>query len=145
MKAVIQRCGRASCEVEGEIVGSIERGLTIFLGVEQGDNGEKAARLAQKIVGLRVFDNAEGQFDLSLKDVGGSALVITNFTLCGDARKGTRPNFSAAAPPSEAKLLYEQFVTLLGSHGVLAATGRFGASMRVIVENEGPVTLILEV
>jgi D-tyrosyl-tRNA(Tyr) deacylase len=100
--------------VEGEIVGSIEWGLTIFLGVEQGDTAEKAARLAQKIVGLRVFDNTEGKFDLSLKDVGGSALVIPNFTLCGDARKGTRPNFSAAAPPSEAKLLYEQFVTLLG-------------------------------
>jgi D-tyrosyl-tRNA(Tyr) deacylase len=145
MKAVIQCCGRASCEVEGEIVGSIERGLTIFLGVEEGDTAEKVARLAQKIVGLRVFDNAEGKFDLSLKDTAGGALVIPNFTLCGDARKGTRPNFSAAAPLAEAKLFYEQFVTLLGSHGVLVATGRFGASMRVSVENEGPVTLILEV
>jgi D-tyrosyl-tRNA(Tyr) deacylase len=131
MKAVLQRCGRASVEVEGEIVGSIERGLTIFLGVEEGDTAEKAARLAQKIVGLRVFDNAQGKFDLSLKDVGGGALVISNFTLCGDARKGTRPNFGSAASPAEAKLLYEQFVTLLANHGVLVASGVFGASMRV--------------
>lgn len=144
MKALIQRCGRASCEVEGETVGEIEKGLTIFLGVEQGDGEENAARMASKIVRLRVFDNAEGKFDLSLLDVSGQALVISNFTLCGEAKKGTRPNFSAAAPPAEAQLIYERFVTLLRTQGIEVSTGVFGAAMQVQVENDGPVSLLLE-
>jgi D-aminoacyl-tRNA deacylase len=143
MKTVLQRCIAASVTVENQIVGQIEHGLTIFLGIEEGDDAQKAARLAQKIVNLRVFDNPEGRFDLSLKDVNGKVLVISNFTLCGDARKGTRPNFGSAARPDAAKALCEQFVTLLREQGIETASGVFGAHMKV--ENDGPVTLILEV
>lgn len=145
MKAVIQRCQRASVEVEGVIVGEIEQGLAIFLGVGATDDESCAARLAHKIVGLRIFDNAEGKFDLALRDVDGAALVISNFTLYGDARKGTRPNFSAAAPPALANQLYERFVTLLGEQNIPVQTGVFGAHMRVLVENDGPVTVLLEI
>jgi D-tyrosyl-tRNA(Tyr) deacylase len=144
MKALIQRCSHAQVLVEGEIVGKIERGLTIFLGVEQGDDEAKAARLARKIAGLRVFDNSEGRFDLSLRDVGGQVLAISNFTLCGDARKGTRPNFSGAASPGEAQELYGRFATLLQEQGVKVETGRFGAHMQVLVENDGPVSMLLD-
>jgi D-tyrosyl-tRNA(Tyr) deacylase len=144
MKAVIQRCLAASVEVEGNVVGQIGRGLVIFLGVAADDDEAKAARLAQKIAGLRIFDNEEGKFDRSLLDVQGGALVISNFTLCGDARKGTRPNFSTAARPEKANPLYERFVTLLQEQGVAVQTGTFAAAMNVRVENDGPVTLVLE-
>ena len=144
MKIVLQRCHAARVEVEGEIVGEIGHGRTIFLGIEKGDDESCAARLVGKIAGLRVFDDEAGRFDRSLLDVGGSALVISNFTLCGDARKGTRPNFSSAAPPDEANQLYQRFVTLLREQQVPVATGTFGAAMRVWVENDGPVTLLLE-
>lgn len=144
MKAVVQRCSSAQVEVDGEVVGKIGRGLAIFLGVEADDDDGRAARLAQKIAALRIFNNAAGKFDLSLKDIGGAALVIPNFTLCGDARKGTRPNFSGAAPPALAEPLYGQFVTLLRSYGIAVETGIFGAMMRVQVDNDGPVTMILE-
>jgi len=144
MKAVIQRCRAASVEVEGTVIGQIDSGLTIFLGVGEGDEEAQAARLVQKIAGLRIFDNDEGRFDRSLRDVGGSALVISNFTLYGDARKGTRPNFGGAAKPEIARHLYERFVTLLGESGIPVQTGQFAAAMNVKVENDGPVTLILE-
>ena len=144
MKAVIQRCRRAQVEVAGETVGAIESGLVVFLGVAQGDDEEQAARLARKIAGLRIFSNAQDKFDLSLKDSGGAALVIPNFTLLGDTRKGARPNFSGAAPPSEAEPLFQRFVTLLRAEGIAVQSGVFGASMRVLVENDGPVTMLLE-
>jgi D-tyrosyl-tRNA(Tyr) deacylase len=144
MKAVIQRCLAARVEVEGKIVGEIGPGLAIFLGVGQDDDEATAARLAQKIAGLRIFDNDEGKFDRSLRDMGGSALVISNFTLYGDARKGTRPNFGGAARPERANFLYERFATLLNEQGPEVQTGTFAAAMKVSVENDGPVTLILE-
>lgn len=144
MKAVVQRCLSARVEVENQVVGSIGQGLTVFVGVAQGDGLEAAVKLAAKIAALRIFCDAEGRFNLSLKDVCGSALVISNFTLCGDARKGNRPSFTAAAPPAEANQLYESFAKLLSEQGVPVARGVFGADMRVYVENDGPVTLILE-
>src|SRR5689334_17835118 len=108
MRAVIQRCGSASVEVEGQIVGHIEGGLTVFLGVCVGDNEACAEKLARKIAALRIFNDDAGRFNHSILDVGGAALVISNFTLCGDVRKGTRPSFTAAAPPEEANRLYER-------------------------------------
>ncbi len=144
MKAVIQRCRHAHVEVEGEIIGRIEQGVAIFLGVAEGDDESCAAKLTAKIPGLRIFSDADDRFNLSLKDVDGAALVISNFTLCGDARKGKRPSFSSAAKPEGANLLYERFVTLLREQGVKVETGQFAASMRVLVENDGPVTMILE-
>ena len=144
MKAVIQRCLGARVEVEGRAVGKIENGLTIFLGVAEGDDEGCAAKLAAKIAALRIFSDADGRFNLSVKDVGGSALVVSNFTLCGDVRKGTRPSFTAAAAPDEANRLYERFVTLLREQQLDVETGQFAAAMRVFVENDGPVTMILE-
>ena len=131
--------------VEGQTVGAIEQGLAIFLGVGQGDDEATAARLARKVAALRIFDNADGRFDLALREVGGAALVISNFTVCGDARKGARPNFAAAAPPERAELLYELFVKLLRAQDVPVQTGVFAASMQVEVLNDGPVSLLLEV
>jgi len=145
MKAVIQRCHAAQVEVDGEVVGQIGPGLAIFLGVANGDDEACSARLAQKVAALRIFDDAAGRFDLSVRDIGGGALVISNFTVCGDARKGTRPNFSGAAPAEEANRLYQRFVTLLGDQGIPVQTGIFAASMRVNVDNDGPVTVVLEV
>jgi D-aminoacyl-tRNA deacylase len=145
MRAVIQRCQRAQVEVESQIAGAIGRGLAVFLGVATGDDEACAARLAQKVAALRIFDDEQGKFALSLRDVGGAALVIPNFTICGDARKGTRPNFGDAAAPEPARRLYERFVTLLSSQGVPVQTGVFAASMKVTVENDGPVTIVVNI
>lgn len=144
MKAVIQRCRNARVEVDRKVVGEIENGLTIFLGVFEGDEDNMAAKLAEKIAKLRIFDDENGRFEYSLLQKGGSALVIPNFTLCGDAKKGARPDFSAAAQPDAARALFERFVTLLRLENVPVETGIFGADMKVVVENDGPVTLILE-
>ncbi len=144
MKAVIQRCHRAKVEVEGKIVGEIGAGLTIFLGVAKGDDEAAAEKLARKIATLRIFNDDEGRFNRSILDIGGDALVISNFTLCGDTKKGTRPNFTQAAPPDEANQLYQAFVTLLRGQKVPVETGIFAAMMNVSVENDGPVTIILE-
>ena len=144
MKAVIQRCTKARVEVEGKVVGEIERGLTVFLGVFDGDEENAAAKMARKIAALRIFDDENGRFDFSLSQSGGGVLAIPNFTLCGDAKKGARPNFSAAAKPEKARPLFETFVTLLRLENVPVETGVFGAHMKVVVENDGPVTLILE-
>lgn len=145
MKAVIQRCHSAKVEVENEVVGKIGPGLVIFLGVAKGDSEGNAEKLARKIASLRIFNDDEGRFNRSLWDIRGSALVISNFTLCGNAKKGTRPNFTQAAPPDEANQLYEAFVTLLRGCNVPVETGIFAAMMNVSVENDGPVTMILEV
>jgi D-tyrosyl-tRNA(Tyr) deacylase len=144
MKAVIQRCTAAHVEVDGEVVGRIGPGLVIFLGVGPEDDEAVAAKMARKVAGLRIFDNEEGKFDRSLQDVKGAALVISNFTLYGDARKGTRPNFGGAARPEKAQALYERFVTLLQEQDVDVQTGTFAAAMKVCVENDGPVTLVLD-
>jgi len=144
MKLLIQRCARAQVLVEGEVIGKISHGLALFLGIAEGDDTEAARKLAVKVAALRIFSNAEGRFDLSVRDVGGAVLLISNFTLCADARKGTRPSFSSAARPEEAQVLVESFATLLREQGLEVASGRFGADMQVLVENDGPVCLMLE-
>ena len=144
MKVVLQRCLSSRVEVESKVVGAIERGLTVFVGVEEGDTEAQAEKMARKIVGLRIFDNDEGRFDRSLHDIAGAVLAVSNFTLCGDARKGTRPSFSGAAKPDNANAIFTRFVTLLREQNVVVQTGVFGAEMKVFVENDGPVTMILE-
>lgn len=145
MKAVIQRCRHARVKVDGKTVGKIEQGLVVFLGVALNDDENCAARLARKIASLRIFDDADGKFNFSLQDVTGAALVVSNFTLYGDARKGTRPNFSAAAGAETANRLYESFAKLLSEQGISVQKGVFAAAMEVEVSNDGPVTFVLEV
>ena len=144
MRAVIQRVARAAVTVEGETVGEIGRGLVVLLGVAQVDEREQARRLATKTAELRIFTDAEGKFNLSLLDVGGEALVVSQFTLLADARKGRRPSFVEAAPPEVAEPLVEEFVAALREKGVRVATGCFRAKMLVDIQNEGPVTVILD-
>ena len=147
MKAVLQRVTRASVSVEGEMVGAIGPGLCVLLGVSRSDGAEQASRLAGKLARLRVFEDENGRFDRSLLDVGGEALVVSQFTLLGDTtrQKGTRPDFSQAAPRDQAEPLYEAFCDALRELGVPVATGRFGARMAVQLVNDGPVTIVLEV
>lgn len=144
MKIVLQRCQSSRVEVAGEIVGQIERGFTVFLGVAAGDDEKVAAKLAAKIAGLRLFSDQNGKFNFALHQIEGAVLLIPNFTLLGDAKKGNRPNFIAAAPPELANRLFQTFATLLREQGVATETGVFGADMQVHVENDGPVTLLLE-
>ncbi|PQV63054.1 D-tyrosyl-tRNA(Tyr) deacylase [Abditibacterium utsteinense] len=144
MKTVLQRCLSARVEVEGAVVGQIGRGFVAFVGVTREDTPANAAKMAQKIAGVRVFSDEDDKFNLALKDVGGRVLLISNFTLCGDARKGNRPSFMAAALPDAASQLFDSLATLLRAYGVEVETGVFGADMRVHVENDGPVTLILD-
>jgi len=145
MKAVLQRVSRASVSVEGEIAGAIGPGLCVLLGVSRADGPEQAARLAGKVARLRVFADENGRFDRSLLDVGGEALVVSQFTLLGDTAKGNRPSFTDAASPDQAEPLYEAFCDELRGLGVPVATGRFGARMAVELVNDGPVTILLEV
>lgn len=144
MRAVIQRVTRASVAIDGETVGKIGRGLLVLLGVTHADTAADARWLAEKIVGLRIFNDADGKMNLGLTDIGGSVLVVSQFTLYGDAQKGRRPSFIAAARPEQAIPLYEAFVNGIKALGVPVETGRFGATMTVELINEGPVTLILD-
>jgi D-tyrosyl-tRNA(Tyr) deacylase len=128
----------------GTVVGSAERGILIYLGVAQGDQPEDAEYMAEKIAGLRIFDDADGKMNLSVTDIKGQALVISQFTLMADARKGRRPSYSGAAAPDTAKSLYELFAESLSRTGVPTAKGVFQASMRVAYVNEGPVTILLD-
>lgn len=144
MKALLQRVRGASVTVEGEIVGQIERGFAILLGVTHGDGQAEADWLAQKIAGIRLFEDEAGKMNLSLADVDGQALVVSQFTLYGDARKGRRPSFVNAARPEQAEPLVNYFVEKLRHHGLFVATGVFGAQMMVEIHNDGPVTLMLE-
>lgn len=143
MKIVLQRCTAARVEVEGETVGSIAQGLALFVGIEGADDEAKLARMARKVLSLRIFDNNQGRFDRSLIDIEGEVLAIPNFTLCAQTRKGARPNFSGAAAPEIAQRLFERFVTLLRAEKTVVATGTFGAHMTVFVENDGPVSIVL--
>lgn len=147
MRAVVQRAREASVSVEEEIVGASGRGLVVLLGVAVGDGEGEADRLAGKVARLRIFENAEGRFDRSLLDVGGEALVVSQFTLIADSKgqKGTRPDFSKAARPEVAEPLYERFCEALREQGVPVQTGVFGARMQVTLVNDGPVTIILDV
>ena len=144
MKAVVQRVQRAAVRVEGEVVGRIDRGLLVFVGVANGDGPEDAAWMARKISELRIFSDDEGKFNLALADAGGDVLVVSQFTLLGDARKGRRPAFIEAAPPEIAEPLVAQVVEQLRATGLTVAEGRFGAKMAVELVNDGPVTLLLD-
>lgn len=144
VKAVLQRVSRASVTVDGAVVGQIGRGLLVLLGVEQGDTESDAQQLADKTVQLRVFDDADGKMNLALGDVGGAVLVVSQFTLLGDCRKGRRPSFIQAAPPEVAERLYEHFIAAIGVQKISVQSGRFRAMMDVELVNDGPVTLILD-
>ena len=143
MRAVVQRVSEARVRVDGEVVGEIGQGLCVLLGVSRDDGEGEAARLADKVAKLRIFENEDGRFDRSLLDVGGEVLVVSQFTLIADTGKGNRPSFSRAAAPDEAEQLYESFCAALREAGVRVATGRFGARMAVELVNDGPVTIVL--
>ncbi|MDT8901027.1 D-aminoacyl-tRNA deacylase [Anaeroselena agilis] len=144
MRAVVQRTDAASVTVDGRQVGAAGRGLTVFLGVGGGDGETDARYLAEKIVNLRIFPDDQGKMNLSLRDVGGELLVISQFTLYGDCRKGRRPGFDAAAPPAVAQELYERFIAVCREAGIKTASGQFQADMVVKLENHGPVTMLLD-
>lgn len=144
MKAVIQRVTTASVLVEGQTVGEIGRGILVLLGVEKGDVEAWADWLAEKIVNLRIFEDEAGKMNLSLPEIGGSLLIVSQFTLAGNCDKGRRPSFDTAAPPEEGKRLYEYFVEVVRRFGLPVATGIFQADMQVSLVNDGPVTFILE-
>lgn len=144
MRAVVQRVTEASVTVDGRVVGEIGPGLVVLVGVRAGDTEAEARWLAEKVVNLRIFPDATGKFDRSLLDTGGAALVVSQFTLYGDARKGRRPDFTQAARPEVAAPLIERFVEYLRAAGVPTATGEFQALMLVKIFNDGPVTIILE-
>ena len=145
MRVLIQRVTFGSVVVAGETVGEIGRGYVLLVGIGEGDDAAVVERMAEKVVNLRLFSNDEGKFDWSLLDVSGGALVVSQFTLFGDARKGRRPNFSAAARPEVASPLCDRFAEKLRRLGVSpVATGRFGADMEVTIHNDGPVTLWMD-
>jgi D-tyrosyl-tRNA(Tyr) deacylase len=144
MKVVLQRVSRASVSVDGAIVGSIGVGYAVLVGFTHGDGVAQVQWMADKVVGLRLFQDDEGKMNLDLAEVGGSILVVSQFTLYGNARKGRRPSFIDAAAPDEATALYERFVDALRASGVHVETGSFGAMMDVELVNDGPVTLILD-
>ena len=144
MRCVVQRVTRASVTVEGEVVGKIGGGFMVLVGVQEGDGEPDAAYCAQKISGLRVFEDAEDKMNLSLSDVGGSLLLVSQFTLLGDARHGRRPSFSDAARPELAKPLFLRLKALLEQAGLTVETGRFRTHMEVELVNDGPVTILLD-
>ena len=144
MRAVVQRSQRASVWVEGVEVGRIGLGYVVLLGIHRSDTTEQAEALAEKIVHLRLFDDEQGRINRSIRDVGGSVLSVSQFTLYGDTRKGRRPSFLDAAPPEQAAPLYERFNQRLRDLGVVVETGRFQAKMIVEIHNDGPVTLLLD-
>lgn len=144
MRAVVQRVISAEVSVGGNISGSIGPGLVVFLGVETDDTSADAAYMAEKVAGLRIFEDGEGKMNLSVKDVGGEILAISQFTLLGDGRKGKRPSFIKAARPEEANGLYREFIEIIRNDGVGVAEGVFRAEMLVKVMNDGPVTILLD-
>ncbi len=144
MRAVIQRVSRGSVLVDGEEIGAIGSGLVILLGVHRDDNTEDGKYLARKIVNLRIFSDENGKMNRSLLDVGGQALIVSQFTLWGDTRKGRRPSFIKAAEPDQAEKLYQDFVSEMNRQSITTATGELGAMMELALINEGPVTLILD-
>jgi D-tyrosyl-tRNA(Tyr) deacylase len=144
MRLVIQRVSSASVAVDGEVVGAIAGGLLVLVGVRHGDTTDLARRLAAKTAELRIFPDEGGRFNRSLRDAGGEALVVSQFTLYGDTRKGRRPSFNDAAPPEVAEPLIAAYVDALQAAGVRIAQGRFGAQMQVALVNDGPVTIIID-
>jgi D-tyrosyl-tRNA(Tyr) deacylase len=144
MRAVVQRVLRARVEVGGEVVGAVERGLVAFVGAAAGDADADLAYVVNKVVSLRVFPDAEGKMRHALADVGGSLLAVSQFTLFGDVRRGNRPGFDGAMEPVAAEAMYERFVAEARGRGIPVATGRFGADMKVFVDNDGPVTILID-
>ncbi|GAB6158940.1 D-aminoacyl-tRNA deacylase [Desulfotomaculum varum] len=144
MRAVVQRVQRGSVTVNNQVVGEIGRGLVVLLGVGQGDTPDDARYLADKISQLRIFDDDQGKLNLSVQDIGGAVLAVSQFTLYGDCRKGRRPSYSEAAPPAAARELYQTFVQRLICNGLPTATGVFQEHMVVEIINDGPVTLLLD-
>jgi D-tyrosyl-tRNA(Tyr) deacylase len=144
MRAVIQRVSRAQVRVSGQIIGEIAKGLLVLLGVGKGDTKAEADSLLDKILNLRIFEDEQGKMNLSLLDVAGDLMVISQFTLYADCRKGRRPSFTNASPPEEASVLYEYFISRAKSHGMKVATGIFQALMEVELVNSGPVTILLD-
>jgi D-tyrosyl-tRNA(Tyr) deacylase len=144
MRAVVQRVSRAEVRIEGRITGQITAGLVVLLGVAGGDTEADAAHLVDRILGMRIFADAAGKMNLSLAQVDGALLVVSQFTLLADTNSGRRPSFTQAAPPNEASRLYEHFLSLARIRGVKVETGEFGATMEVDLVNDGPVTIILD-
>jgi len=144
MRLVVQRVTKASVGIDGEIVSEIARGLVVLVGIGRGDGGDDVERLVDKVVNLRVFADERGQMNLSVSDVGGELLVVSQFTLYGDCRKGRRPSYAEAALPAEAEPLYEQFLARLRSTGLAVGAGVFRATMQVHLTNDGPMTLLLD-
>jgi len=144
MRAVVQRVSRAKVTVNGEVTGEIGRGLLVLLGVGTGDTRADADYLADKAIGLRIFEDPDGKMNLSVVDVVGAVLAVSQFTLYGDVRRGKRPSFDAAAPPQQARELYEYFVGRIRAAGLRCETGRFQEMMQVELVNEGPVTILLD-
>jgi D-tyrosyl-tRNA(Tyr) deacylase len=144
MRAVVQRVSRASVRVDGETVGEIARGLCVLVGVMEGDGPPEAKQLAQKVASLRVFSDEDDKMNLSVKDVGGAVLAVSQFTLAGDVRKGNRPSFISAMAPDPARALFEEFCEAVRALDVPVETGRFRAHMSVELENDGPVTILVD-
>lgn len=144
MKLVIQRVTSAQVSVDNEIVGSINQGLCIFVGIKEGDSLMTVKKMAQKVAKLRIFSDDEGKMNLSVNDVDGDVLSVSQFTLYGDTKKGNRPSFVEAAAPEVANDLYEAFNSQLRSEGLTVATGKFQTDMKVSIENDGPVTIVME-
>lgn len=144
MKAVIQRCKASSVTVEGKIVGEIKKGVLVLLGVFEEDTKEAAELLAKKVANLRIFEDSEDKMNLSVTQVLGSALVVSNFTLCADTKKGTRPSYSHAMEPSSANKMYEYFCECLKGYNIPVEKGVFGAEMQVDICGDGPVTIVLD-
>jgi D-tyrosyl-tRNA(Tyr) deacylase len=144
MKAVVQRVTRSEVHVDNRCIGAIEHGLLVLLGVDHDDADKEIRWMADKIINLRIFEDLNGKMNRSLRDTGGAMLVVSQFTLMGDCRKGRRPSFAAAAPPDRAESVYEQFIATVRHSGIEVATGQFGAMMQVALVNDGPVTLILK-
>ncbi len=145
MKALIQRVSRAAVEVNGECVGRIESGLLALIGIAPLDGSEQVRRLLDKLLGCRIFEDAQGRMNLNVRDAGGGLLLVPNFTLMADTRKGQRPSFAKAASPAQARALFDELCALAATQGLPLGCGIFGADMQVSLVNDGPVTLMLEV
>lgn len=144
MKTVIQRVKTASVTIDGKLYSSINKGILVLYGVEKGDSEEFSKYLSEKILKLRIFEDENGKMNLSVKDIQGELLIVSQFTLAGDTKKGTRPSFDTAMPPKEAEIMYNNFVRIVKESGLTVKTGVFGAMMDVSLINDGPVTFILE-
>lgn len=143
MKVLIQRVKKASVTIDGKLFSSINKGILALVGIEKGDSEEQVEKLARKVVNLRIFPDENDKMNLSLIDIKGEMLIVSQFTLCGDCKKGTRPSFDKSAPPEIANMLYEEFIKKVKGYGISAGTGSFGAMMDVELINDGPVTFML--